>query len=184
MKKVSNFKAAMTYANAMYELAAENKQLQEAYHDMRQLEQLDSSTLELLKKTDNPLWKNDDKEKLIKPFAQKIRLHSDSVNMLKLLAANNKMFLLPRISEQFIRLYHQKHNIAEVLVTTVIQPSAKQEKNLIKKLTAVFGKNISLKYIIDPDIIGGLIIQYDTYLIDMSVRHKLNSLEQIMKGSK
>lgn len=184
MKKVSDFKVAATYANAIYELSSKEDRLQEVYDNMRVLEQLDFDVFRLLQKVDNPLLKSKQKEKLIEPFAKKLKLNTDITNMLKLLAQGNKIFLLPRVIEQFIRIYNQKRNIAEVSVTTVIQPSARQEKSLIKKLSCVFGKDIYLKYIIDPEIIGGLIIQYETYLIDMSVRHKLNSLEQIMKGSK
>ena len=59
------------------------------------------------------------------------------------------------------------------------------QENLLKiKLENIFHKQILLRYVINPQIIGGLVIKYGTSFIDNSVRHKLNALEQLMKGTK
>ena len=69
-------------------------------------------------------------------------------------------------------------------MTTVVPLDKSQEKKLIGKLEAVFHKEIILKYVINPQIIGGLVIRYGTNFIDNSILHKLNALEQLMKGTK
>ena len=81
-------------------------------------------------------------------------------------------------------LYQQKNNIAEVEVTTVMPLSSQQETLLKSKLSAIFKREILLRYIINPQIIGGLVLKYGTNFIDNSVKHKLDALEQLMKGTK
>ena len=106
------------------------------------------------------------------------------LNALKLLLLNDNFGALPQTLEQFILLYQQKHNIAEVEVTTVI-PLNKQQENLLKqKLSAIFKRDILLRYVINPQIIGGLVLKYGTHFIDNSIKHKLDALEQLMKGTK
>lgn len=183
MRKVSNFKLAATYADAIYSSAEESGCLQEAYRDINALKSLEQQTCELLHKIDNPLVKNAKKEELIRSLAKKLKLHKHILNMLILLARNNKMFLLSHLLERFFCLYNQKNNIAEVIIKTVTKPNKRQEEKLIEKLATIFEKDVSLKYVIDPNIIGGLVIQYNTFLIDTSILYKLNSLEQIMKGN-
>ena len=74
--------------------------------------------------------------------------------------------------------------MAEVEVTTVIPLTEKQENMLKSKLENIFNKQIILHYIINPQIIGGLVIKCGTNFIDNSIKHKLNALEQLMKGIK
>ena len=105
-------------------------------------------------------------------------------NFLKVLAQNHRLNLLEIILKQFISLYNDKHNIAEVDVTTVIELSSEQDKRLKSKLSDIFNKKIEINYIINPEIVGGLVIKYGTNLIDVSIKHKLDTLEKIMKGTK
>lgn len=184
MKKVSNIKSAAAYARALYEATENSGVLQDVCRDISVLEDLPSETTMLLQKTDSPLWKESDKNAVLATLADKLNISSITLNMLKMLAQSNKMFLLQAVVKQFAYLYQQKHNIAQVFVTTATALNAHQEKRLIVKLEKMFHKNIALKYKKDASIIGGLIIQYETYLIDLSVQHKLAALEKAMKGSK
>ena len=106
------------------------------------------------------------------------------LNTLKLMAQDGKLNILELILKQFILLYQEKHDIAEIEVTTVMPLSDEQEDLLKTKLANIFHKQIVLRYVINPQIIGGLMIKYGTNFIDNSVKHKLNALEQLMKGTK
>lgn len=174
----------MMYAGAMYEGTATNGETDVLYQNARQLKKALSDDGDDLRKLNNPLLKFEQKAEVLELIAKKCDFCSSMLNTLKLLALKNDLNVLPQILEQFILLYQQKHGIAEVEVTTVIPLSPQQENLLKTKLAAIFKREILLRYIINPQIIGGLVLKYGTNFIDNSVKHKLDALEQLMKGTK
>ena len=132
----------------------------------------------------NPIWPAKEKEKLIEAVVQELKLNAPMFNLLKILVENRKIDELELILNQFKKIYNDKQNIAEVDVDTVVELSSQQDKNLKQKLTSIFKKEIIINYHINPQILGGLIIRCGTVQIDSSVKHQLDSLEQLMKGTK
>lgn len=184
MKKISDLKTAILYAQAMYEGAEQVNQLDELYENAGVLSDLVGTQKAEFYKLNNPLWKYSQKEEVLQAVCSKYGFSQSMLNTLKLLAQNGKLNVLEQTLQQFILLYQQKHNIAEVEITTVVPLNDTQEKLLKSKLEAIFHKQVILRYVINPQIIGGLIIRYGTSFIDNSIKHKLNALEQLMKGTK
>lgn len=184
MKKISVIKAALLYAGAMYEGAEKTGELDALYCNARELKETADDRNSDLYKLANPLWKFAQKAEVLETIAKKCGWCDAMLNTLKLLALNNDFNVLSATLEQFILMYQDKHNIAEVEVTTVIPLNQQQENRLKEKLSAVFKRDILLRYVINPQIIGGLILKYGTHFIDNSIKHKLDALEQLMKGTK
>ena len=57
-----------------------------------------------------------------------------------------------------------------------------QDKNLKTNLKNFLKKDVLINYHINPDIMGGLVVSYNSEMIDDSLKGKLNRLETIMKG--
>lgn len=184
MKKVSDLKTAILYAQAMYEGAQKAGELDALYADAGVLRKVADESRDDFAKLNNPLWKYSQKEELLQTICHQAGFSQSMFNTLRLLTQNSKLGALGLVLQQFILLYQEKHNIAEVEITTV-QPLNETQEDLLKnKLEKIFHKQILLRYIINPQIIGGLIIKYGTDFIDNSVKHKLNALEQLMKGNR
>lgn len=184
MKTVSKLKTAILYAEAMYDGAVKAKDLDALYGDAQNLGAATEENIKQLITINNPLIAMASRIETVELLATKLHLSQSMLNTLKLLAENRKLDLLPLICRQFAQLYQQKHNIAAVEVTTVMPLTATQENKLKTKLETIFQKKILINYVIDSQIIGGLIIRYGTNFIDNSIKHKLNALEQLMKGTK
>lgn len=184
MKKVSNLKNAILYADAIYEGAEKAKCLDASYADACRLRDVLKKSDADFAKLNNPLWRFEDKISILKFVSEKMGLGQIMFNTLQLLTQNRKIDLLKPVVDQFILRYQQCHNIAQIDVLTVIPLTEKQDLLLKEKLKNIFKKEVILNYVIDPQIIGGLVIQYGTNFIDNSIKHKLNALEQIMKGAK
>jgi F-type H+-transporting ATPase subunit delta len=184
VKTVSKLKIAILYVEAMYEAALKTGDIDTLYTDSRRLASMSDESLQQMATINAPLVSLADKIKVVETLADKLGLCESMQNTLKLLAENRKLDILPIICRQFMQLYQEKHNIAEVEVTTVIPLTAPQENRLKTKLEAIFHKDILINYVINPQIIGGLVIRYGTNFIDNSTRYKLNALEQLMKGTK
>lgn len=184
MKKNSNFKTVMLYAESLYEGAEQGGFLEKTYSDARKLLRAVAASGEQLKQLDNPLWTDEQKSELVFAVLKNLELCTSLTNLIKLLIENRRISDLTNVLQRFILLYNDRHDIAEVEVATVVPLNETQEKSLKEKLNGIFKKHIELSFVIEPEIIGGLIIRYKSNLIDVSVRHKLDALEQLMKGTK
>lgn len=184
MKNTSNQKIALLYAQALYDGAGKRDELAALYQCMPNFLQSISGAQNQLKQLNSPLLEDSVKESALTEIANKINLPVSLLNVMKLMAQNRKLHLLEIMLTQFKTIYQDQNNIAEVKVFTVIPLSEKQEKLLKQKLSTIFKKEIILRYEINSQIIGGLVLQYGTHFIDNSVKHKLDALEQFMKGTR
>ena len=184
MKQVSDLKNAILYAQAMYDGAQKIGQLDKLYEEAGVLHGVVCEKENGFNKLNTPLLKYSQKEEVIVAICEKFNFSSSMQNSLKLMAENGCLNILPLVLQQFMLIYQEKHNIADIEITTVIPLSNQQEDLLKNKLENIFHKKISLHYVINPQIIGGLVIKYGTNFIDNSIKHKLDALEQLMKGTK
>lgn len=184
MKKNSNLKSAILYAQALYSGSEDCHELDDSYECAQKLNDTLSRNMQDFKLLDNPLWDIQKKFEIIDIIGDKLKLNSIFINTLKLLAQKQKIKLLPEVMHQFILLYQDSRGIATVEVSTVIPLTKTQDTVLKKKLAAIFNKKIIINYIINTQIIGGLVIKYGSHFIDASIKNKLNALEKFMKGTK
>lgn len=184
MNKGSKLKNAILYATSLYEGSEECKKLPQVRADVDKLSNAATDNAKEFALLNNPIWSIEVKEKITAAIADEMKLSSPTTNLLKILVENRRINELSLILEQFKEIYNKKQNIAEVEVETVSELTKSQDENLKQKLTNLFEKNIVVNYHINPQILGGLVIKCGTVLIDSSVKHQLDSLEQLMKGTK
>jgi F-type H+-transporting ATPase subunit delta len=127
---------------------------------------------------DSPVIASDKKDKVISAVTSgKISSMTDS--FLKLLVVKNREINLQQIISSFIDQYKQKKDIHTVTLTTAV-PLHEDVKNKIieqvKKTSDM--KNIELKTIVDPSIIGGFILQTGDKLVDASISYDLKEISR------
>ena len=66
-------------------------------------------------------------------------------------------------------------------MTSAIPLSERNTQELRATLKAKTGKDVTLNSIVDPAILGGLIVKIGSHMIDSSIRTKLNNLKMAMK---
>ena len=104
------------------------------------------------------------------------QIDENTYNFLCLLTEKGRILYLNEITDAYRELYNNYYNLTEVRVTTVIPLNDELRAKLIKKLETITGKEVTIIEEIDPDIIGGIIINYDNTQIDASVKTKLDGL--------
>jgi F-type H+-transporting ATPase subunit delta len=106
--------------------------------------------------------------------------HPHVTNLLRLLATQQRMFLLPAIAREFQQLYRESQGITEAKVT-VARPVSDDERNEItRRLEAATGKTVEAHIQVDPSIIGGIVVRIGDRLIDASVAGRLQRLRHEM----
>lgn len=182
LKKISKSKIAATYALALYEAAAEKKAVAKVYDDVRKLQAEISEDADFIKYFANPVWNRDSKKETLNAVAAKMKLSSESRNCLDIIADNERLPELKEILQEFIHLYHQKNNIAEVEVQSAQALSVAQVKKLEASLEKLLKQKVLVSYLVKPEVLGGLKVKYGSNMIDDTLLGKLNRLEQVMKG--
>lgn len=182
MKKDSKTKIARVYALALYEAAEEKKAVEKVSEDIIKLHEIISADADIVKNLANPLWSVEDKISALKTVAAKLKLDAETLTCLNLIAENGRFAELAQILGEFKHIYYAKHQIAEVEVGTVKALSAAQDKKLRANLEKMLSSKVVVKYQIKPELLGGLVIKFNSNMIDDSLRSKLNRLELVMKG--
>lgn len=183
MKKNSKEKTARIYSSALYDVAVASSKLDAIKKDAEFLSELCQQNKDLVKKSSSPLLSDVQQKEVWQQVALKAKLDAETLKCLDILVDNNRIDVLAEVMADFIHLYYAGKNIAEVSVETVKPLTTTQDKKLREVLTKKFDKDVVIKYVENPDLLGGLRIMSESKMFDGSLSYKLNCLENIMKGN-
>lgn len=99
------------------------------------------------------------------------------VRMVALLRSKGRGDLLKRVMTMFVSMYHASENIKLAHLTTAV-PSADLGDRLVKLLSDRTGARIELETSVNPDLIGGFVLEIDDYLLDASVRNQIEAIRR------
>jgi len=97
-------------------------------------------------------------------------------NFLLLVAEKNRTAQIEEIAHEFDRLVAAEERRLEVELTTAFELSDKEAKSIVGQIEKASGREVDATRSVDPDLIGGLILQAGSMRVDASVRGRLNRL--------
>lgn len=183
MSNDSKIQIAKRYSLALYMAAEEKGNIHKVHEDITKLLDVIEADASLIEDLANPLWSVDSKHQAIHQISKKLGLSQETMRCLDIVVSNNRTKETALILEGFKRVYLKKHNITAVKVFSAKKLTTAQDKKLKDKLEKKLNTKVLVKYKIDPEILGGLKIEYRSKMIDDSLQGKLNKLAQIMKGA-
>ena len=165
------------YALALYELANENS-------DLESIELQSKSILELIKQSMNfklfvkdPTSKKNEQIKFIETIAEKFNFSKIFSKFLGFLAFKRRFFFLEKILKSFLDICAKKRGEILAKLDSSKELSILEVENIQKELSDHFTAKVKLDYKYDPSLIGGLIIQVGSIMIDTSIKNKLKQLK-------
>ncbi len=170
------------YASALYELASESKAVAAVESDLAGLGQALSESPDLAALIRNPQVGRDAAAQAMEGVAKLLKLSPLTKQFLGVLSANRRLAVLPQIVSAFATIASAARGEVKAEVTSAHPLSDAQLKALSAKLKAREGKDVTLSATVDPAILGGLVVQIVSTQIDSSIRTRLNTLAQAMKG--
>ncbi len=99
-------------------------------------------------------------------------------NFVRLVAEKDRIGELREIHAEWERLLAAEERVIEVELTTAVELSEDEASALVRKIEEAAGRRVDAKRHVDPDLIGGLILQAGSVRVDGSVRGRLESLRQ------
>jgi F-type H+-transporting ATPase subunit delta len=170
------------YASALYELASDTKVVTAVEADLDTLGEALIKAPDLAALIRNPLVSRSDGAKAMNAVAELLKLSDVTKNFIGVLAANGRLAKLPEVIRAFATIAAAARGELTADVTSAHPLDSAQIKLLAEKLKAREGRDIKIKASVDPDLLGGLVVRIGSRQIDSSIRTRLNSLANAMKG--
>ncbi len=163
---------ARPYARAAFALASEHRQLAGWSQALAVSAQFagDSRIVSLLK---HPNLSNEDAVGLVAPPQSFDPIYSE---FLRVLAENDRLVLLPEIAGQFDALRAEAEKVIKAAVTSASALDMVELGKLREALRKRFGRDVEISTAVDPELIGGAVIDTGDVVIDGSLRTKLARL--------
>ena len=169
-----------SYAIALYELSEEGSQLNKMEEDMKSLSKLLIDSPDFEEMILSPTVTKEDKKNVIFLIADKYNFSTILKNFLGFVATKNRLFFLSKIIESFLNLVSKNKGELKAKLISSKKLSDEEQKKIKEELSKDFKSPLNINYQYDPNLIGGLIIQVGSVMIDTSIKTKLNKLEKNM----
>ncbi len=173
------------YANALFELALEDKAIDAVKADLDAFDALIGESADLARLVRSPVFGADEQLKALVAILDKAGITGLAANFLRVITTNRRLFAVRDMIRGYRALVarHKGEVTAQVTVAeTLSDTNVDALKDALKSVTG--GKDIDLDVKIDPAIIGGLIVKVGSRMVDSSLRTKLNAIKFAMKEAR
>ncbi len=131
----------------------------------------------------NPLFTAEDREKAMKSVADKIKISGPTIKFLLYLAEEMVILYLTQLIQIITALYLEKKKRAKATVVLPVDTGKKYDDILKPSLKKLTGREVDLEYVVDPSLLGGVVIKVGSTLYDSSLRGQLRLLkDDLIKG--
>lgn len=184
MENSSGIRASLAgrYATALFALAEENKAIEKVEASLKSLSNALGESDELQALVSSPVLSRDQAGKAIAATAKAMKLDPLTTNTLGVMAANRRLDQIPALVRGFVGLASSHRGEINAEVTSAHPLDDKQIDALKAQLKKRVGSDVSVSTQVDPSILGGLVVQIGSQMIDNSIKTRLNTLSQAMKG--
>jgi F-type H+-transporting ATPase subunit delta len=172
--------SAERYSLALYELASENNVLSQIEDQSSSILNLISSSKDFSNLIKDPTNNQDDLLKVINGISDNNKLESLLKNFLNFLVIKRRFFYVEQILKSFIETCSQKRGELKAELKSAKELSRDEISKIIDELTKNFSSKIKLNYKYDKSLIGGLVVQVGSTMVDNSIKNKLQQIENRM----
>lgn len=168
---------AKRYAQALFDLSLENNVLEKVAEDMTLVNKVVSESRELRLMLNNPVLDTLKKNNVLRKIFEG-KVEDLSLRFILLITRKGREKYIPYISKAFDDIYKDYKNIVNVMLTTTYKTDKEIKDRVLKLLTDITNKNIELDEVIDDELIGGFVINFEDYQYDASVKTQLKRLRK------
>ena len=169
-----------SYALALYELAKENSELNKVEDGMDGIKTLLSKSSDFKEMILNPTVTKEEKNKVIIKIVDQYNFCQTLKKFLGFLTTKNRLFFLNQIIGSFLDLISSSKRELKAKLLSSKKLSKTELEKIRNELSKDFQSPIKIDYKCDPDLIGGLVIQVGSIMIDTSIKTKLGQLQKSM----
>ena len=169
-----------SYALALYEISRENSELNKVEEEMQNLSKLVNDNQDFKEMILNPTVSREDKINVMSAIAEKNNFSKTIRKFLGFVANKNRLFFLEKIIDSFLSLVSNTKGELKAKLISAKKLSSEEKDKIRNELSKDFKSALNIDYEYNPDLIGGLIIQVGSVMVDTSIKTKLKKLEKNM----
>ncbi|MGC1243087.1 MAG: ATP synthase F1 subunit delta [Chryseosolibacter sp.] len=174
---MADSRAASRYVKSLLSLAVQQNVLEEVHRDMLYFSEVASKSRPLVLLLQNPIIKHHIKLSVLKKIFQG-RVHSLTMSFFDIIVRKNREAILVTIAHEFHNAYNEYKGVGKATVTTAVpldDTLRKEFEKLVKQYSDK--KHIELVENVDPDLIGGFVLNVGDRQVDASIQSKLKTLK-------
>jgi len=165
------------YAKALYDVLKSSKEFDSLFEQLKKIKELFDRQEEIFEFLGSPLNNLEDKEKVIARISESLELDDKIINFIRLLIKNYRLKYFGGILALVKEMYYKEHNIEIAEVKTAIPINEEIKKQLKEVLEAKTGKKLIIRYGIDSELIGGVLVKIGSTIYDGSIKRQLELLK-------
>ena len=171
---------SVRYARALLKASIEARQETQILEEMIMLQKNLCDIPELRQIIDNPMVPSSQKADLLQSACgKKISMLTQNFISLVFNEGREKEFM--SIVKSYNKLYRQSKNMVDARLITAVPVKKETKDKLRAKIMEKTSGTVEFKADISHEIIGGFILEYDTYRMDASIKKKLDSIRTQLK---
>lgn len=167
---------AEVYARSLFDVAKEQDALDEVRDELAEFAEAMNSSRELTTFLFSPYFSTDEKKDGLK------RVVKDAsptfMNFLEALLERHRMPVIFRIRARYESLWEEENKLLPVRVTSAIELDKNTVKQIGEQIGEQTGREVELSSDVDPDILGGVVLRVGNFILDVSIRNRLNQLRK------
>lgn len=173
---------AGVYAKSLYSLAAEEKITAALLDEMDAVREIFHSEPKFTDLLAMPSLSKEERTGMLDSCLRG-RVHPYLLNFLKLITERGLIRQFGDCCEAYREIYNEENGILDVSVVSAVSLTEEQTSALKEKLDRLTGKNVRLCCKIDPDCIGGILVDYQDKRIDGTVSGRLGAMAAQLKNT-
>jgi F-type H+-transporting ATPase subunit delta len=168
--------ASLQYANALADIALAQGAAEPASKQLREFGAAYAQSAELRTFLASPAVSIEAKHAVIEKIAARLGASKIIRNFLFVLADHRRTLLIPEVIGAFQQVIRERQGVAEAEISSAVELSAAQKKEMAATLARLTGKAIETKYAIDAGLLGGAVVRIGDTIYDGSLRSRLNEM--------
>ena len=172
--------SANRYSLALYELAIESSSLPKIEENSHALLKLISNSNDFNNLIKDPTITRDSLNQVIEKITDNFSLENLFKNFLSFLISKRRFFYVQQILKNFNEICSEKRGELKAEIKSAKNLTQDEINKITQELSNNFKSEIKLNYTYDQSLIGGLVVQIGSTMIDTSIKKKLQQLENRM----
>jgi F-type H+-transporting ATPase subunit delta len=172
---------SVRYARALLKGATDSKIEDTVYQEMMQLAQSYINVPQLKQAIDNPMLSAENKKKLLITAASGDSLSVLTKTFIGLVIKEGRENMIQFMANSYVTLYRKQKNVIRGKLTTAVAVAPETEQKMRQMVESRTQGTVEFESEVNPDIVGGFILDYDTYRMDASVKTRLNTILNTLK---
>jgi len=168
--------ASLQYANALADIALEQGAAEPAAKQLDGFGAAYEESAELRTFLASPAVSVEAKHEVLEKIAKRLGASKIIRNFLFVIADHRRTQLIPEIIAAFQQVLRLRQGVAEAEISSAVELSAAQKKELAVTLARLTGKKIEPKYSLNPELLGGAVVRIGDTIYDGSLRSRLNEM--------